>query len=118
MTKDQDFPNSIEVQLLGGKGEGKRTTGNLCTTGTDVIMDGKLLKCYCISSKSKTYHGDQWVTLEIEVMGSKVNQLSISSTEKRLWNTQIHNWMTVLFLKAVPFHCNRKATRLSFVRLN
>ncbi len=44
MTKDQDFPNSIEVQLLGGKGEGKRTTGNLCTPGTDVIIHGKLLK--------------------------------------------------------------------------
>ena len=71
MTKDQDFPNSIEVQLLGGKGEGKRTTRNLCTPGTDVIMDGKLLKRHCLSSNSKTYHGDQWVTLEIEVMGSK-----------------------------------------------
>ena len=71
MTKDQDFPNSIEVQVLGGKGEGKRTTGNLCTPGTDVIMDGKLLKRHCISSKSNTYHGDQWVTLEVEVRGSK-----------------------------------------------
>ena len=71
MSKDQDFPNSIEVQILGGKGEGKRTTGNLCTPGTDVVMEGKLLKRHCISSKSKTYHGDQWVTLEIEVMGSK-----------------------------------------------
>ena len=71
MTKDQDFPNSIEVQVLGGKGEGKRTTGNLCTPGTDVIMDGKLLKRHCIRSKSKTYHGDQWVTLEVEVRGSK-----------------------------------------------
>ena len=71
MTKDQDFPNSIEVQVLGGKGEGKRTTGNLCTPGTDVIMDGKLLKRHCISSKSKTYRGDQWVTLEVEVRGSK-----------------------------------------------
>ena len=71
MSKDQDFPNSIEVQILGGKGEGKRTTGNLCTPGTDVVMDGKLLKRHCISSKSKTYHGDQWVTLEIEVRGSQ-----------------------------------------------
>ncbi len=71
MTEDQDFPNSIEVQLLGGKGEGKRTTGNLCTPGTDVIMDGKLLKRHCLSSTSETYHGDQWVTVEIEVRGSK-----------------------------------------------
>lgn len=71
MDKDQDFPNSIEVQLLGGFGEGKRATLNLCTPGTDVEMKGKLLKRHCISSKSKTYHGEQWVTAEVEVRGSK-----------------------------------------------
>ena len=71
MTKDQDFPDSIEVQFLGGKGKGKRTTANLCTPGTDVVMNNKLLKRHCFSSKSETYHGDQWVTVEIEVRGSK-----------------------------------------------
>jgi hypothetical protein len=34
-------------------------------------MNNKLLKRYCFSSKSETYHGDQWVTVEIEVRGSK-----------------------------------------------
>ena len=34
-------------------------------------MNKKLLKRHCIGSKSKTYHGDQWVTVEIEVRGSK-----------------------------------------------
>ena len=71
MNVDQDFPNSIEVQLLGGKGEGKRTTLNLCTPGTDVIMNEKPLKRHCISSSSKTYHGDQWVNAEVMVDGSK-----------------------------------------------
>ena len=71
MKKDQDFPNSIEVQLLGGSGKGKRTTLNLCTPGTDVVMNGKLLKRHCISSESETYHGDQWVTAEVWVDGSK-----------------------------------------------
>lgn len=71
MSKDQDFPDSIEAQLLGGKGAGKRTTLNLCTPGTDVVMKGKLLKRHCISSTSKTYHGDQWVTAELEVRGSE-----------------------------------------------
>ncbi len=71
MKSDQDFPNSIEVQLLGGKGEGERTTMNLCTPGTDVIMNDKPLKKHCISSQSKTYHGDQWVTVEVVVDGSK-----------------------------------------------
>tara|TARA_R110002096_G_scaffold4501_25_gene21209 strand:+ start:8893 stop:9648 length:756 start_codon:yes stop_codon:yes gene_type:complete len=70
MKVDQDFPDSIEVQLLGGKGEGERTTLNLCTPGTDVIMDGKPLKKHCITSNSKTYHGDQWVTAEVVVDGS------------------------------------------------
>ena len=72
MTKDQDFPVSIEVQLLGGGGTGKRPTANLCTPGTHVVMDGKLLKRHCTSSKSKTYHGEQWVTAEIEVHGNGV----------------------------------------------
>jgi hypothetical protein len=72
MKKDQDFPDSIEVQLLGGNGKDKRPTGNLCTPGTHVVMDGKLIKQHCISSSSKTYHGDVWVTIELEVHGNSV----------------------------------------------
>ena len=34
-------------------------------------MEGKLLKRHCISSKSKTYHGDQWVVMELVVRGSE-----------------------------------------------
>jgi len=72
MTLDQDFPASIEVQLLGGNGTQNRTTSNLCTPGTNVVMNGKLITQHCTNSKSKTYHGDQWVTAEIEVHGSGV----------------------------------------------
>lgn len=72
MGKDQDFPASIEVQLLGGGGSGERSTVNLCTPGTNVVMDDKLITQHCNNSKSKTYHGDQWVTVEIEVHGNKV----------------------------------------------
>jgi len=71
MKKDQDFPDFIEVQMLGGNGNDKRSTGNLCTPGTHVVMDGNLIKQHCISSSSKTYHGDQWVTLELEVHGNE-----------------------------------------------
>ena len=70
MALEQDFPVSIEVQLLGGPGKAKRTTGNLCTPGTNVVMGGKLVRRHCINSKSKTYHGDQWVTCELEVRGN------------------------------------------------
>ncbi|WP_145351510.1 methionine-R-sulfoxide reductase [Roseimaritima multifibrata] len=72
MAVDQDFPASIEVQLLGGDGTRYRTTSNLCTPGTNVEMDGKLIQAHCTSSKSKTYHGEQWVTAEIEVRGNEV----------------------------------------------
>lgn len=70
MAVDQNFPVSIEVQLLGGTGEGERPTANLCTPGTHVVMNGQLVRRHCINSKSKTYHGDQWVTVEVEVHGA------------------------------------------------
>ncbi len=72
MGKDQNFPVSIEVQLLGGRQAGNRPTANLCTPGTHVFYKGKLHKPHCTNSSSKTYRGDQWVTVEIEVRGSEV----------------------------------------------
>lgn len=68
MAKDQSFPLSIEVQMLGGITEGiSRSTANLCTPGTNVVMDGELITEHCINSNSETYYGDQWVNLEVEV---------------------------------------------------
>lgn len=72
MTKDQEFPVSIEVQFLGGDGTNPRPTGNLCTPGTNVVLDGKLHTPHCHNSSSETFHGDQWVTAEIEVRGGKL----------------------------------------------
>ena len=72
MGKDQDFPISIEVQLLGGTGSGRRTTANLCTPGTHVVMNGRLVTDHCINSRSQTYHGDQWVRVEVLVLGDSL----------------------------------------------
>jgi hypothetical protein len=88
MRKDQDFPISIEVQLLGGRGDGKpRPTANLCTPGTNVVMDGKLVTTHCVDSTSRTFDGDQWVRVEVEVHGDgvithKVNGETVLSYEK------------------------------------
>lgn len=87
MGKDQDFPVSIEVQLLGGNGKDKRTTCNLCTPGTNVVIDGKLITQHCLNSKSETYHGDQWVEAEVVVLGDSlirhiVNGMEVFSYEK------------------------------------
>lgn len=72
MREDQSFPVSIEVQLLGGNGTDERSTGNLCTPGTHVVMNDELVTQHCTGSRSKTYHGNQWVTAEVEVHGSSV----------------------------------------------
>lgn len=72
MTKDQEFPNSIEVQLLGGLGSGNRSTLSICTPGTQIEKDGQLIKAHVIPSTEPTIHGDEWVAVEIEVKGSEV----------------------------------------------
>ncbi len=72
MRVDQDFPVSIEVQYLGGGGKKERATANACTPGTNVVVDGKLVKAHTIDSRAKTYSGDQWVTVEVEVHGGQV----------------------------------------------
>jgi hypothetical protein len=73
MLKAQDFPISIEVQLLGGLSDGKpRPTANLCTPGTNVVMNGKLHTPHCTNSTSKTYDGDQWVRVEVLVHGDEL----------------------------------------------
>jgi hypothetical protein len=68
--RNQDFPISIEVQLLGGGGTGERTTANLCTPGTNVVINGALFTTHCLNSQSKTYRGEQWVRVEAEVLGA------------------------------------------------
>ncbi len=68
---DQDFPVSIELQLLGGLNEGERQTANVCTPGTAVMMGDTVNYQHCITSNSKTYNGDQWVHVEAIVKGGK-----------------------------------------------
>jgi hypothetical protein len=71
MGKDQDFPISVEVQLLGGGPTGERSTANMCSPGTEVFHNGAMVKSHCLNSTSQTYRGDQWVRVEAEVLGSE-----------------------------------------------
>jgi hypothetical protein len=72
MGLNQDFPISLEVQLLGGLGRGARPTGNLCTPGTNVHFGDSLITRHCTNSTSKTYDGDQWVRVEALVLGDSL----------------------------------------------
>jgi hypothetical protein len=71
MGLDQDFPTSIEVQLLGGDGTHDRPNGNVCTPGTNIVIDGELFRPHCYQLVAKTYQGDQWVRVVAEVLGSE-----------------------------------------------
>jgi hypothetical protein len=78
MLKDQDFPISIEVQLLGGLSDGTpRSTANVCTPGTNIVMNGRFHTAHCTNSTSKTYDGDQWVRVEVIVKGDELIQHTI-----------------------------------------
>jgi enterochelin esterase family protein len=71
MPRDQNFPISIEGQLLGGNSDGKpRSTANMCSPGTEIVYQGKLYDGHCLNSSSPTFDGDQWVRAEFEVHGS------------------------------------------------
>jgi hypothetical protein len=72
MTLNQDYPFSLEVQLLGGLGTGERHTANACTNGTQVQMNGKLSPAHCVSSNSKTYEGDKWIHVSVVVLGDSI----------------------------------------------
>jgi hypothetical protein len=73
MPKEQDWPISVEFQMLAGLGDGKsRPTGNMCSPGTDVVFQGKIDPRHCIESTSKTYEGAQWVKAELIVLGDSL----------------------------------------------
>jgi hypothetical protein len=73
MPKEQDWPISIELQLLAGLDDGKpRPTGNMCSPGTNIVYKGKLDERHCIESSSKTYDKNEWVTAELIVLGDSL----------------------------------------------
>jgi hypothetical protein len=65
--KDQDWPISVEAQFLAGG----RTTMNVCTPGTEIFMKGEMVKAHCTNSTSRIYGNDEWVAVEVEVLGSE-----------------------------------------------
>lgn len=73
MPKEQNWPISIEMQLLAGLNDGKpRPTGNMCSPGTDIVYQGKLYDGHCLNSTSKTYNKDEWVKAELIVLGDSL----------------------------------------------
>ncbi|MEZ5354837.1 MAG: DUF1080 domain-containing protein [Bryobacteraceae bacterium] len=64
--KEQNWPISVEAQYLAGG----RTTMNVCTPGTEIFRNGEMVKAHCTNSTSKIYKDDEWVSVELEVLGA------------------------------------------------
>ena len=69
MRRHQDFPISLEAQFLGGSGSDVRATANLCTPGTHVVIGGDTIERHCTNARAPTYHGEEWVTVDLVVRG-------------------------------------------------
>ncbi|MEX0771402.1 MAG: DUF1080 domain-containing protein [Balneolaceae bacterium] len=66
--KEQDWPISVEYQMLAAEEEGDtRPTGNMCSPGTEVFYEGEMDPRHCINSSSDTYSWDVWVQAELIV---------------------------------------------------
>jgi hypothetical protein len=66
--KEQDWPISVEYQILAEETEGvARPTGNMCSPGTDVFVNYEMTPQHCVKSSSKTYKWDAWIRGELIV---------------------------------------------------
>lgn len=74
MKPDQPFPVCLEYNLHGGNGTDERPTGEICVPGTSVQISGEKNASFCTTPEVKrTFHGDQWVTIEIEVQDTVIS---------------------------------------------
>lgn len=71
MDLEQSFPVSLEFQFLADEGKGPRSTGNVCTPGTNLVYQGQLSTKHIIESSAPTFPADEWVSIEIEVRGNE-----------------------------------------------
>ncbi len=117
MAVEQDFPGSMEYQLLGGNGKDPRTTGNLCTPGTHVVFNGKFTEDHIINSTSDTFHGDQWVTAELVVHGSEkaehfINGKKVLEYTGLQWDDRTPNGSGYIALQAESHPTDFRKVRL------
>lgn len=70
MELNQLWPASMEFQFLAAGASAGKQTGNVCTPGTNIVMNGKLLTDHVIESSAKMPALDEWVNVEVEVHGN------------------------------------------------
>lgn len=70
---NEPFPVCIEYNFHGGNGMDDRPVGAACTKGIFIEVNGKKNTSTCLpATVAKTFHGDQWVTAEIDIKAGKI----------------------------------------------
>lgn len=70
MSVAQSWPVSMEVQFLCTDTKAGRQTGNACTPGTHLELNGKLTTDHIIDAHDSTLSPmDEWIAAEVEVHG-------------------------------------------------
>lgn len=65
---DQAFPVCLEYNFHGGNGTDDRPLGAACTNSMFIEYNGEKNTTTCIAADvPRTFHGDQWVTAEIDI---------------------------------------------------
>lgn len=73
---DQPFPICLEYNFHGGNGTDERPVGAVCANGTFIEINGKKNESYCTApTLKKTFHGDQWVIMELDIKDGKISHL-------------------------------------------
>lgn len=76
MGRGQEFPVSVEFDIVGGRLLGTHPTGDVCETGTRVRIDGEVLTDKCSKRSRVAIPGENWVTILAEVQGpARVRQI-------------------------------------------
>ena len=81
MRKDQQFPVTVEFDIVGGWYLGSKPTGDVCQNGTHVLIDGQPLKGKCSKLSDITIRDDRWVTVWAEVDGAKRVRQMVNGAE-------------------------------------
>lgn len=107
--KEQDWPISVEMQLLAEEKPGEpRPTGNMCSPGTDVVFEGKKDPRHCINSSSKTYKAGEWIKAELVVYGDSLiqhiieGQVVLEYTKPTMGGGVANNYDTKLWQEGKP----------------
>jgi hypothetical protein len=70
MRRAQEFPVSVEFDIVGGRLFGRHPTGDVCENGTRVTIGGRVLENKCSTVSAVTIPGEAWVTMLAEVDGA------------------------------------------------